>query len=241
LLQNLTNSKDIMRTKTILIALICIFSFTSVKAQMNPKIKLGLKIAPNLCFIIPDTRDYSYNGLKLGGILGLVSDFYFAEHYAFSTGFNFCFLGGKLHYTDKMKINDEYVDGTVNSNMSFIYLEIPLMIKMFTKKFGPCSFFGQIGFGTGFRLTAHAKNDFTGDDGSQVSQRLDITSQTTTVRESVIIGIGTEIHIDESTRIFAGISYSNSLNNVLKGYNSKSGANQKGFLNYAELNLGILF
>ena len=49
------------------------------------------------------------------------------------------------------------------------------------------------------------------------------------------------MHIDESTLIFAGLTYSNSLNNVLTGYNSLSGANQKAFLNYAELNLGILF
>jgi len=29
-----------------------------------------------------------------------VSDFYFAEHYAFSTGFNVLLLGGKLTYPD---------------------------------------------------------------------------------------------------------------------------------------------
>jgi hypothetical protein len=229
-----------MRTRIILIAAIGVLSFPSVFAQKTPEIKLGLKIAPDISFMIPDTRDYAYNGVKMGGVIGLVSDFYFAEHYAFSTGFNFSLLGGKLRYPDKMEGKDT-VNGMVNSNLSFIYLEIPVMIKMFTKKFGPCTIFGQIGFGTGFRLTAHAKTDFTGDDGSVVSQKTDITSETSTIRESVIIGLGTEIHLDESTRLFVGFGYSNSLNNVLKGYNSKSGLNQKAFLNYAELNLGILF
>jgi hypothetical protein len=226
-----------MRTRIILISVIGILAFTSIHAQKMPDIKLGLKVAPNLSFLIPDTRDYKYDGVRMGGVIGLVSDFYFAEHYAFSTGFDFSMLGGKLIYPDKMKTDT----GMVNSSLSFIYLEIPLMIKMVTKKFGPCTIFGQIGFGTGFRLTAHAKTSFTGENGSVVNQTSNITAQTTNIRESVIIGIGTEIHLDESTRLFAGLTYSNSLNNVLTGYNSLSGANIRGFLNYAELNLGILF
>lgn len=226
-----------MRKITLLLPAIGLLTLTSLYAQKMPDIKLGLKVSPNLSFLIPDTRDYKYDGVKMGGVIGLVSDFYFAEHYAFSTGFNFSILGGKLSYPDKMKTDT----GMVKSNLSFIYLEIPLMVKMVTKKYGRFSIFGQIGFGTGFRLTAHAQTDFTGKDGSVVSQKTDITPETTNIRESVLIGIGTEMHIDESTRIFAGFTYSNSLNNVLTGYNSLSGANQKAFLNYAELNLGILF
>ena len=57
----------------------------------------------------------------------------------------------------------------------------------------------------------------------------------------MIVGLGTEFNLDQSTRLFIGFDYSNSLNNILKGYNFKSGLNQKAYLNYAELNLGIMF
>jgi len=211
-------------------------------AQKQPEIKLGLKFAPNISFLSPTTQGYSYNGVKLGGVVGFVSDFYFAEHYAFSTGFDFSFLGGKIKYPDKV-ITDkkDTITGTTSSNLSFVYIEIPLMIKMFTKKFGRFSFFGQVGFGAGFRIAAHADNDFAGNNGYTQNERTDMMSQTTTVKTSVIIGLGSEMYLDQSTRLFLGIGYSNSLNNVLKGYNNYSGLNQKGYLNYAELNMGVMF
>jgi len=226
-----------MRTRVILMIISCLIFSHPGEAQKGPDIKLGLKLAPDLSFIIPDTKDYSYDGVRMGGVLGFISDFYFTEHYAFSTGFNFALLGGKLQYPSIVNKDT----GTTKSRLSFIYLEIPIMIKMFTKKFGRCTIFGQIGFGTGFRLTAHAYNNFESNRGITSSERSDITESTTTIRESIIVGIGTEFFLDQSTRLFVGLDYSNSLNNVLKGYNSESHLNQKGFLNYAELNLGILF
>jgi len=231
-----------MRKNIQLFALICLLPLQTVFSQKNQEIKLGLKFAPNICFITPSTKDYHYDGAKLGAVIGLVSDFYFAEHYAFSTGFNFSFLGGKISYPDRVITSKkDTILGTTNSNLSFIYIEIPLMIKMFTKKFGRFTFFGQLGFGTAFRISAHAKTEFNGNNGYLESDKTDAMSQTTTIRESVIIGLGTEFHLDQSTKIFLGLGYTNSLNNVLKGHNVVSGLNQKAYLNYAELNLGVMF
>ncbi len=230
-----------MRKKLFCFAVICLLPLQLVLAQKSQEIKLGLKVAPNISFLTPATSDYSYDGVKMGAVIGLVSDIYFAEHYAFSTGLNFNLLGGKITYPDKVKVGTRDTLGVTKSNDSFVYIEIPLMLKMFTKKFGRFSFFGQLGFGTGFRIAARAKTEFTGDKGYTSSEKKDITSQTTLIRESVLIGIGSEVSIDQSTRIFFGLGYSNSLNNVLKGYNAKSGDNQKAYLNYAELNLGVMF
>ncbi len=231
-----------MRKNLVLLTIICLLPLQSVFAQKQPVIKLGLKFSPDLSFISPSTQGYSSNGVKFGGVVGLISDFYFAEHYAISTGFNFSFLGGKITYSDKtITDKQDTLTGITDNNLSFVYIEIPLMIKMFTKKFGRFSFFGQIGFGTGFRIIARAKTDFIGDKGYVSNEQFDYKSETTTIRESVIVGLGTEFNLDQSTRLFIGFDYSNSLNNILKGYNFKSGLNQKAYLNYAELNLGIMF
>ena len=230
----------IMRRILILFALICLLPLQSVVAQKKPEVKLGLKFAPNLSFMTTSTQGYSSNGVKFGGVVGLVSDFYFAEHYAFSTGFNFSFLGGKITYADKVMQDTSLVSGIINNNLSFVYIEIPLMIKMFTKKFGDFSFFGQLGFGTGFRIASHATNEFTGYKGYTSSEKKDMMSKTTLIRESVLIGIGSEVYLDQSTRLFFGLGYSNSLNNILNG-SDNLGINQKAYLNYAELNLGIMF
>ena len=228
----------------LIIFLVCLFPMAPVFAQNQkmPEIKLGLKFAPNLSFMSPTTTGYSYEGVKPGAVIGLISDFYFTEHYAFSAGLNFSFLGGKIAYPDSANYNKASVSGMTTSNLSFVYIEIPLMLKMFTKKFGRFSFFGQLGFGTGFRIAARTKDEFVSDNGVySSSEKSDYMSKTTTVRESVIIGLGTEFFLDQSTRLFVGLGYSNSLNNVLKGYNAASKLNQKAYLNYAELNLGIMF
>ncbi|MEI8007369.1 MAG: porin family protein [Bacteroidota bacterium] len=229
-----------MRKKLFCFAVICLLPLQLVLAQKSPEIKLGLKIAPNISFINPSTSGYTYDGVKLGAVIGLVSDFYFAERYAFSTGLNFSLLGGKIEYPNQVKSDTTYLKGTTKSNMSFVYLEIPLMIKMFTKKFGAFSFFGQVGFGTSFRIAAHATNEFTGDKGYTSTEKKDMVSKTTLIRESVLIGIGSEVYLDQSTRLFFGLGYSNSLNNVLNGADNY-GINQKAYLNYAELNLGVMF
>jgi hypothetical protein len=230
-----------MRKHLLLMVCALVLASLTVGAQKTTNFKLGIKLSPNLCFINPSTKDYSSNGLKLGAVLGLVSDIYFAERYALSTGLNFSFLGGKISYPNKVLKDSLYVNGVSNSNMSAVYIEIPIMIKLFTKKFGNFSFFGQVGFGTGFRIAGTDKTDFTGDNGYTVSDKIDLSSEVTTVREAVLIGLGTEINVDQNTRIILGLGYSNSLNNILKGDNIKTGNAQKGYLNYIELNLGVMF
>jgi hypothetical protein len=212
-------------------------------SQAKFPVKLGLKVAPNIGWMSPGTKGYSNDGARLGGTIGFLSDFYFAENYAFSTGMNFQFINGKLNYTDSLLLegNTQLTYGDVFRKYNFLYLEIPIMIKMKTKTFGKMAFFGQIGFGTGFRLKTTVKEHFEPATGAPVDQQYDFNNGTTLIRESILIGIGCELHIDESSRILFGISYSNSLNNVLTGVNYKSNLLEKSQLNFAELNIGFLF
>ena len=210
-------------------------------AQEKLPIKLGLKVAPNMCWMNTNTSGYEYNGLSVGGTVGFVSDIYFAERYAFSTGLNFDFFNGKLRYADSLDIPGGKENGVMSRKYKMIYLEIPLMVKMKTKDFGKFSFFGQLGFGTGFRIAATGSDEFVDDHGITTTDKKDIRSETTLIRESVIIYLGTEYEIDDATRLVLSLGYSNSLNNVLTGSNSKTGKNQKAWLNYAELSIGVLF
>ena len=60
-----------MRRNLVLFAIICLFPLQSIFAQTQPEIKLGLKFAPDISFMVPSTKDYNNNGVKLGGVLGL--------------------------------------------------------------------------------------------------------------------------------------------------------------------------
>jgi hypothetical protein len=218
-----------------------VVTFSQVK---NP-VKLGLKVAPNLGWMNPGTKGYSSDGARFGGTIGFISDFYFAENYAISTGLNFQYINGSLNYSDSLQVidNGRYVMqyGAITSVYKILYLEIPIMVKMSTKTFGKMSYFGQIGFGTGFRLNANKNDNFQPNAGEPQELNYEYNGGTTLIRESVLIGIGTEYHLDESSRVIIGLSYSNSLNNVLTGQNYSTNETEKGHLNFVELNIGFIF
>lgn len=233
-----------MKRKSTIIILIVLSAIPAfVFSQTKFPMKLGLKVAPNICWMSPGTKGYTSDGARVGATIGFVSDFYFAENYAFSTGFNFQFVSGKLNYTDSLLIdgNSKVVNGNVFRKYNLLYLEIPMMIKMKTKAFGKISYFGQIGVGTAFRIKATVKEHFEPGTGVPVDQQYDFNNGTTLIRESILVGIGCEYSVDESSRILIGISYSNSLNNILTGVNYKSNLIEKSQLNFAELNIGFLF
>jgi hypothetical protein len=210
-------------------------------SQTKNPIKLGLKLSPNLGWYSPSTKDYSAGKVSVGATIGFVSEFYFTERYAVTTGLNFSFLNGNLEYPENLMVNNDTLTGTMKQKIKTTYLEVPLMIKMNTKMFGDFSFYGQAGFAAGFNLSSTASDNFTSNQGNTFTEKKDFGDQTTLMRGSVSIGIGAEYHLDTSTRIFLDLTYSNALNNVLKGQNNITHTNVKAWLNYLALNVGVLF
>jgi hypothetical protein len=217
---------------------LCCFT-GEVSGQAKFPVKFGLKIAPNIGWMNPNTKGYSGDGARLGCTIGFIGDFYFAENYAVSSGLNFQFLNGKLTYTDKLLVTDTNTH-EIHRKYNFLYLEIPLMVKMKTKKFGKISYFGEIGLGTGIRLKATIKDEVN-PSSPGIGDAENYTKSTAAIRESVIFGLGCEYYVDESSRILIGLTYSNALNNILTGSNYTSGLDEKSLLNYIELNIGFLF
>ncbi|HSN49977.1 MAG TPA: porin family protein, partial [Bacteroidales bacterium] len=209
----------------------------SAVAQNNSPIKMGLRFAPNISWLTPGTKNYESQKIAIGTTAGFVADFYFAERYAFSTGFDFAFLNGSLNYPDSVGS----VTGKMVRKYNLIYLEIPTMIKMKTRPFGDFAFYGQIGFNPGIRISSKAKDEFSGNNGSAFSEKNDANDATSMMRASATLGFGLEYSLDLTSRLFFGLGYNNSLNNVLTDKNKISRLDEKAWLNFVELNLGILF
>jgi len=227
-----------MRKISAILLSLLLFSISDTAfSQFRYPVKLGLRVSPNIGWMSPGTKDYAKNGQSLGATVGFVGDIYFAGNYAVSTGFDFQFLNGKLKYPDSR----DTLSGQINRKYKFIYLEIPILFKMNTKSFGKVSFYGQMGFGTAFRLKANYDEKFYSSTGIEIDTQDNLSDSTSLIRESVLVGIGCNYHIDESTSIFVGLDYSNSLNNVLSGINHKSRLNEKSMLNYVALTVGVLF
>src|ERR1035437_6389434 len=96
------------KIKTLLIILVIIITAQTGFTQKSP-IKLGLQVSPNISWMVPKTSDYKSDGISGGVTIGLISDFYFTERYAFSTGLNFSFLNGKVKFPDYMNVKKDLI------------------------------------------------------------------------------------------------------------------------------------
>lgn len=203
-------------------------------------VALGVKLAPNIGWIKVDGEGYNSEGIVTGLSWGLVTDFYFAQNYAFSTGFTVSFQNGKISYPD---IQSDAI-GLLDRRYRLKYIDIPLMVKMKTNEIDKFRFFGQIGIQPGVRIASKAKDSFRATAPVFTADKdwHNIDSQTHLFRATMIVGAGIEYPIDKSTAIFAGINFINGLSDALKGKNSVFGTvDHKGIPNAFELSLGVIF
>jgi opacity protein-like surface antigen len=225
---------------TLRLLAVSLFLFiTNAGFAQDPPVRLGLKVAPCISWMNPNEKDYVYNGAAVGFSFGFISEFNFSPHYSITSGFNFSFLGGNLQFPNAVAKDT----GLLDRKYSFRYLEVPLMIKMKTKEYGNFKFFGHIGFGTGFNIRTKVTDNFMTQDHGTISDKSNLSAaEVCFIREAILVGLGTEYKIDESVSLLLELSYSNSLNNVLLGNNSKdSNLKNRSSLNYLELNIGVLF
>jgi len=235
-----------MKIRILLLASILTIGF-QVFSQTKP-FRFGLKVAPNIGWISPDTEDYENDGAQGGFSWGFISDITILENYFFGTGFNVGYLNGKLNYPYKEVIisGDDTItnQGTMNRVYHLRYIDLPLTLKMKTSQFDALQVYGQIGFSLGFNVKAKAEDTFTYTEGNVEkvdNTERNISDEVTFVKGALLLGGGIEYFIDNSTSIVVGVTYSNGISNVLKGWNPVNMADQKAIPSYIELTLGVIF
>jgi hypothetical protein len=235
--------------KVILLAGICLLISHTAFSQVKP-FRFGLKLAPNIGWVAPDSEDYEKDGVSPGFSWGFISDFTITENYFVGTGFNISYLHGKIQYpykTDIIKDPDTTsYTGTMNRMLKLQYIELPETLKMKTNKFDKLQVYGQIGFSLGFNVKAKSEDNFsykssTGSSMVETDER-EISDELTLLKGALVLGGGIEYYIDNSTSIVVGVTFSNGLSNVLKGTNTADPSiEQKATASYIELTLGVIF
>jgi hypothetical protein len=226
-------------TALMIITLLALLKPDVLFAQYK-SVAMGVKLAPNIGWIKTDGDGYSSEGIVPGLSWGLIADFYFAENYAFSTGFSVSFHNGKVSYPD---IQSDAI-GWLNRRYRLKYIDIPMLVKMKTNDIGKFRFFGQIGLQPGVRIDSKAKDSFKSTSPVFTANKdwHNIDSQTNLFRATMLVGAGIEYPIDNSTAIVAGINFINGLSDVLKNENAVDGTvEHKGIPNAFEISLGIIF
>jgi len=233
-----------------LFALISILAFSTFAFAQDSggsnKFRFGFKVAPSLAWLKPDVKNFSSDGSKIGFIYGLMMDFNFAKNYAFSTGLEVSYRGGKIKY--------DYVYNSSNNNpnsysgddtYNLKYIEIPLTIKMKTNEIGYMTYFGQFGLQPGIKISA--KEDFTQTKTTssatpKVTSDADASVDVSSINISLLFALGVEYRISGNTSIIGSLQFSNGFTDVLTGDNHEDSSTElKAISNYFSLNVGVFF
>jgi hypothetical protein len=251
--------------KTLLIGSLFLFSISSF-AQKD--FQLGLRVAPNIGWIKPETKDVESDGLKFGFNYGIVGDFNIADNYSISTGINFVNIGGKLIMPDVKEISTSGSGGTTTTtefgkttaDIRLKYIEIPITLKLKTNEIGYMKYFGQFGLGLGINYDAQADEefDYPTNNGSSISfEEEDYGDEINLIRGSLIVGLGAEYNLSGNTSLIFGLTFNNGFTNIMseKTYQADGNGNAanvngtgaqkdrslKAVNNYLLFNFGVLF
>ena len=214
-------------------------------SQVKP-FRFGVRVAPNLAWMSPDSENYDNEGAPLGFSWGFMADITLTENYFIKTGFSIDYLNAKLSYPHKILVDEVasiYQEGHLERKYNLRYIELPLTLKMRTNQFGSSAFYGEIGFGSSFNLKARGKDEFFPDDGSASRKSEgDIKDDINLFKGSMIVGAGMEYFIDESTSIIFALTFNNGLTNILNGNNDlDESVKERANMYYFQFNVGIMF
>lgn len=209
-----------------------------------------------MAWLKPDTKGLDRDGSKLGFSYGIVTEFNFQKNYAFVTGLQITYRGGKLSY----QYNDNALNPEFDYNLNLQFIEIPIALKMKTNEFGKIRYFGQFGLDPGFLINAKVDQSLV-SPGTAVPPYYTVDTEyneefkdyMNSFNLSMIIAAGLEYKISGSTVLFGSIEFNNGfvdiLGDVQQPIIEDNDPNTKlprevtwsGVSNFFALNLGVLF
>ena len=228
-----------MRTKISLIATAIFLSATFAQAQEDTKaMNFGLKVAPTLSWIKSDTKLVESDGSKIGFAYGLIADFNFSANYAFGTGVDVTYRGGKVKNAIPDSINDK-------TSFTLQYIEIPITIKLKTNEIGYLTYFGKFGFSPGINIkaTADYENSITGVSEKKVGAKKGINP----LNLAFVVGLGATYSLGGHTSVLLGVTFNNGFLDIFdkdyKVYNPATNEfdDIKATSSFLALEVGIMF
>lgn len=205
-------------------------SFGITKAQ-DQKFHFGLKVAPTLAWLKPDSKDLKRDGSKLGFSYGIIGEYNFSSNYAIASGVQVTYRGGAL----KFDSNSEDTVSSPRSKWNLQYVELPITIKMKTNEINKFRYFGQFGFVPGVNIKSKVN--------TPVEDDLEGKGNIKTMNLSMLIAIGAEYTISGSTTLLTSFEFNNGFLDIVKK-GSATDAIQKDYKvvsNYFALNIGVMF
>ena len=230
-----TNSNISTMKRIFLLLALASISLHSVAQESGSKFHFGVKAMPALAWLridAPSDINLKSDGLPFGFGYGLITDFGFADHYAFSTGLEVAYRGGKTKFADTGIV--------VSTKYSLQFIELPLTLKLKTNEIGYLTYYFQVGLAPGFAIRTRADRESTVLGVTTKEDNLDVSDEINEFNVSLLVGAGAEYNISGNTSLLFGLTFNNGFLDLIDDdyYN---GTKIKGNSNYLALTVGILF
>jgi hypothetical protein len=124
----------------------------------------------------------------------------------------------------------------------FQYVELPITLKLMTNEIGYITYYGQIGFGAAFNISAKSDYDVYDPATKSVTSFTDedVMDHTNPFKASLILGAGLQYNFSGNTSLLIGLTYNNGFTNILKDVTVNE-TELKAKQDYLELTLGMYF
>lgn len=241
--------------KKIVTTLLFLWLVSGAVLAQEGDLRFGFQMSPSFSWMRTNDVRINRSGTNLGMKLGMLTEYYFRDNYAFSTGIGFAFNhGGTLlfdyggSYWTRSNLSpalDTLPDGVkLKYNLQFV--EIPLMVKMRTSGSGNFSYFLEPGITLGFRT--QARGSITGRGVGDEAQKLDIRRDVNGLNMAWGITGGTEYALSASTSLVAGFGFqigfadvTDDRGTIFDPQRGDQRENSKGAVSAMTLKLGLMF
>ena len=189
------------------------------------RLRFGAYFGPNISWMKP-TANKSSDGLyrvksggsKVGFTWGLMADYFFADNYGLSTGFQVNTTGGKI---ETNRIGTDSLPNTVymaDFDYSIQYLELPFQLKLLSDPLveSRLRVFGQIGLTAGINIGKKASYEvlYTDELGSlkttqEEKEKLYGTTSVAPVTLQLNVGAGIQRPITDKLSFYFGLFFNN--------------------------------
>lgn len=206
-----------MNKRTFLSLVVIVLTTKSVLGQNSEpqKFHFGLKASPNFNWLRVDEQGWESDGSRIGMSYGLMTEFAITKNYAFATGLEISYRGGKF-IGQRFAKDTTLVFAEANIVQKLQYVEIPIGLKLKTNEIGYITYYGLFGVLPGVLVKASEDVDFS-DNRFEDLEKNGNQSNFYALNAHLNVGAGIEYNIGGNTSITAGIHYNNGLLDIYKG------------------------
>jgi Outer membrane protein beta-barrel domain len=199
--------------KIIAVISFCACGYLLAQAQ-DKNVEFGFQFSPAFSSMRTDNNKINRSGTNLGLKLGMISEYYFRENYAISTGIGFAFnhggslvydLGGRYWPQSDLGANLDTLPAGVKLKHSLQFIEIPLMVKMRTREFGRVRYFLEPGLYLNFK--SQARGAIEGPGIPADAERINIKRDINGISLAWGMNGGIQYGLAETTSLIAGLGF----------------------------------